>query len=38
MSYLNARSLADLRANARFVRMTDAGRSESKPHDLTYVE
>jgi IMP dehydrogenase len=38
MSYLNARTLADLRANARFVRMTDAGRSESKPHDLTYVE
>src|SRR5579864_4174873 len=34
MSYLNARSLADLRANARFVRMTDAGRSESEPHDL----
>src|SRR5216683_6407024 len=27
-----------LRANARFVRMTDAGRLESKPHDLTYVE
>jgi IMP dehydrogenase len=38
MSYLSARTLEDLRANARFVRMTDAGRSESKPHDLTYVE
>jgi IMP dehydrogenase len=38
MSYLNARTLRDLRQNARFVRMTDAGRSESKPHDLTYVE
>ena len=38
MSYLNARSLADLRANARFVRMTDAGRSESEPHDLTFVD
>ena len=38
MSYLNARTLPELRANARFVRMTDAGRAESKPHDLTYVE
>jgi len=26
MSYLNARTLPELRANARFVRMTDAGR------------
>lgn len=38
MSYLNARTLTDLRRNARFVRMTDAGRAESEPHDLTYVE
>jgi IMP dehydrogenase len=38
MSYLNARNLAELREHARFVRMTDAGRSESKPHDLQYVE
>jgi IMP dehydrogenase len=38
MSYLNARTLVDLRANARFVQMTDAGRAESNPHDLTYVE
>jgi len=38
MSYLNARTLADLRQNARFVRMTDAGRAESTPHDLTYVD
>jgi IMP dehydrogenase len=38
MSYLSARSLAELRQNARFVRMTDAGRAESQPHDLTYVE
>jgi IMP dehydrogenase len=38
MSYLNARTLEDLRTNARFVRMTDAGRRESEPHDLTYVE
>jgi IMP dehydrogenase len=38
MSYLNARTLEDLRTNARFVRMTDAGRSESEPHDLTFVD
>jgi len=38
MSYLNARTLVELRANARFVQITDAGRSESKPHDLTYVD
>jgi IMP dehydrogenase len=38
MSYLNARCLTELRQNARFVRMTDAGREESRPHDLTYVE
>ena len=38
MSYLNARSLDDLRRNARFVRMTDAGRAESQPHDLRYVD
>ncbi len=38
MSYLDARTLPELRANARFVRMTDAGREESRPHDLTFVE
>jgi len=38
MSYLNARCLAELREHARFVRMTDAGRAESEPHDLTYVD
>jgi IMP dehydrogenase len=38
MSYLNARTLEELRRNARFVRMTDAGRAESTPHDLTYVD
>jgi IMP dehydrogenase len=38
MSYLNARTLNDLKRNARFVRMTDAGRKESEPHDLTFVE
>jgi IMP dehydrogenase len=38
MRYLNARCLAELRTNARFVRMTEAGRAESRPHDLTYVD
>ena len=38
MSYLNARTIEDLRRNARFVRMSDAGRAESKPHDLRYVD
>ena len=38
MSYLNARTLEQLRQHARFVRMTDAGRAESEPHDLTFVE
>jgi IMP dehydrogenase len=38
MSYLNARCLDELRQNARFVRMTDAGRAESSPHDVTYVD
>jgi IMP dehydrogenase len=38
MSYLNARTLPELRRNARFVRMTDAGRNESQPHDLTFVD
>lgn len=38
MSYLDARNLNDLRRNARFVRMTDAGRAESEPHDLTFVD
>ena len=38
MSYLNARCLAELRANARFVRMTDAGRAESRPHDVIFED
>ena len=38
MSYLNARCLAELREHARFVRMSDAGRNESQPHDLTFVD
>jgi IMP dehydrogenase len=38
MSYLNARCLSELRTNARFVRMTAAGREESRPHDLAFME
>jgi IMP dehydrogenase len=34
MSYLDARDVAMLRENARFVRVTEAGWRESKPHDI----
>ncbi|MCC7371560.1 MAG: IMP dehydrogenase [Chloroflexi bacterium] len=34
MSYLNARNFADLRANARFVRITEAGWRESLPRTM----
>ena len=34
MSYCNARNLDELRQNATFVRITEAGRSESGPHDV----
>ena len=35
MSYLNARTFAELQANARFVRITEAGWRESLPHGDT---
>ena len=35
MSYLDAASVEQLAANARFVRITSAGQVESRPHDLT---
>lgn len=38
MSYCNARTLAELRQNARFVRITEAGIRESHPHDLEITE
>src|SRR5919204_2554478 len=38
MSYLNARCLPELRRNARFVRITDAGRDESRPHDVSFED
>ena len=34
MSYCNARNLTELRRNATFVRITEAGRRESGPHDV----
>jgi IMP dehydrogenase len=34
MSYCNARTLDELRANARFLRVTEAGRREGLPHAL----
>ena len=38
MSYCNAFTLDELRANARFVRITESGLRESRPHDLEFVE
>jgi IMP dehydrogenase len=34
MSYVGAEDLPDFWSNAEFVRMTDAGRIESAPHDI----
>jgi IMP dehydrogenase len=34
MSYCGATTVAELRTNARFIRMTDAGVRESNPHDV----
>jgi IMP dehydrogenase len=34
MSYCGATTIAELRANARFIRVTDAGLRESLPHDV----
>ncbi len=34
MSYCGATTLAELRANARFMRVTDAGLREGMPHDV----
>ena len=37
MGYLGARTLADLRANARFMRVSPAGQKEAAPHDVVEV-
>jgi IMP dehydrogenase len=34
MGYLGARNLAELRRNARYIRVTPAGQRESAPHDV----
>jgi len=34
MSYTNSHTIAELQENVTFVRMTDAGRRESGPHDV----
>jgi IMP dehydrogenase len=38
MGYCGARTVAQLKANARFVRMTDAGLRESHPHDIAITK
>lgn len=37
MGYLGARTLKDLRANARFMRVSSAGHKEAAPHDVIEV-
>jgi len=37
MGYLGARTLADLRRKARFVRVSPAGQKEAGPHDVVEV-
>jgi IMP dehydrogenase len=37
MSYCDALTLDELRANSRFVRITEAGLPDSRPHDLEIV-
>ena len=38
MGYVGAKNLDDLRAKARFVRITAGGLKESHPHDVTITE
>ena len=38
MGYLGARNLGELRAKARYVRVTPAGQRESSPHDIIEVK
>jgi IMP dehydrogenase len=37
MFYTGARTIADLRANGKFVRITPAGLKESHPHDIQMI-
>jgi len=38
MGYLGARNLSELRANARYIRVSPAGQRESSPHDVITVK
>lgn len=38
MGYCGARTISELKTNARFVRMTDAGLRESHPHDIAITK
>lgn len=38
MGYLGANTLAELRANARYIRVSPAGQKESAPHDVITVK
>jgi IMP dehydrogenase len=38
MGYCGARTVAELKATARFVRMSDAGLRESHPHDISITK
>jgi IMP dehydrogenase len=38
MGYLGARDLAELRARARYIRVSHAGQRESAPHDVVEVK
>jgi len=38
MGYLGAHTLEELRAKARFIRVTPAGQRESAPHDIVEVK
>jgi IMP dehydrogenase len=38
MGYLGARDLDELRAKARYIRLTPAGQRESAPHDIVEVK
>jgi IMP dehydrogenase len=38
MGYVGASNLSELRANARFTRITTSGLRESAPHDVIEVK
>jgi IMP dehydrogenase len=38
LGYTGSQTIADHRANARFIQMTASGLAESRPHDVTLTE